>query len=44
MIIPKKLGVSADFGGEVTVKRPSPLPLMPDFSILRIMNSDNYYR
>ena len=23
-------GISADFGGEVTGKRPSPLPLIPD--------------
>ena len=44
MIIPEKPGVSADFSGEVTVKRPSPLPLMPVYTIHGNMNSDIYYR
>jgi hypothetical protein len=32
-------GVTADYGGEVTVKRPSPLPLMPGGS-MRFTESD----
>ena len=41
MIKPEKPGVSADFGGEVTVKRPSPLLLMPGFIIYPNITSNN---
>jgi hypothetical protein len=44
MIIPKKPGVSVDFGGEVTVKRPSPLPLIPGYGMRNNINLDAYYR
>jgi|WetSurSiteA1Bulk_404760.scaffolds.fasta_scaffold03365_5 hypothetical protein len=30
---PDKPGVSEDYGGEVTVKRTSPLPLIPTYEI-----------
>jgi hypothetical protein len=39
MIQPENPGESANFGGEVTGKRPSPLPLMTVYDILSIMNS-----
>jgi hypothetical protein len=36
MRIPDKTEVSADFGGEVTVKRPSPLLLNPSTSLAKL--------
>jgi hypothetical protein len=41
MIIPKTLGLLSDFGGEVTVKRPSPLPLKPGCGINK---TGKYYK
>ena len=40
MIRVDKSGVSADFGGEVTGKRPSPLPLMTENDSLSKLKID----